>query len=85
MLVTRVDPASFADDIGIQPNDVVTEINRQPVRTVADLQRIQATLKSGMSVAFRALHPIGPAASLGARGRTPSWQPIFPAGTLPRK
>ena len=82
VLVTRVDPTSFADDIGLQPNDVVTEINRQPVRTVADLQRIQATLKPGVSVAFRALRPTG---ALGGRGRTPSWQPIFPAGTLPRK
>ena len=79
VLVTRVDPTSFADDIGLQPNDVVTEINRQPVRTVADLQRIQATLKPGVSVAFRALRPTG------ARGRAASWQPIFPAGTLPRK
>lgn len=82
VLVTRVDPTSFADDIGLAPNDVVTEINRQPVKTVADLQRIQATLKPGVSVAFRALRPAG---GLGARGRTPSWQPIFPAGTLPRK
>jgi serine protease Do len=79
VLVTRVDPTSFADDIGLQPNDVVTEINRQPVRTVADLQRIQATLKPGVSVAFRALR------ATGVRGRTASWQPIFPAGTLPRK
>ena len=85
VLVTRVDPTSFAEDIGLQPNDVVTEINRQPVKTVADLQRIQGTLKPGVSVAFRALRPAGPAATLGARSRTPSWQPIFPAGTLPRK
>jgi len=79
VLVTRVDPTSFAEDIGLQPNDVVTEINRQPVRTVADLQRIQATLKPGASVAFRVLR------ATGARGRAATWQPIFPAGTLPRK
>jgi serine protease Do len=82
VLVTRVDPTSFADDIGIQPNDVVTEINRQPVKTVADLQRIQTTLKPGASVAFRVLRPAG---SLTARNRTLAWQPFFPAGTLPRK
>jgi serine protease Do len=82
VLVTRVDPASFGEDIGLAPNDVVTEINRQPVKTVADLQRIQGTLKPGVSVAFRALRP---ASGLGARSRRPSWQPIFPAGTLPRK
>jgi serine protease Do len=85
VLVTRVDPTSFGDDIGLAPNDVVTEINRQPVKTVADLQRIQATLKPGMSVAFRALRPVGAAGGLGARGRTPTWQPIFPAGPLPRR
>jgi serine protease Do len=82
VLVTKVDPTSFADDIGLAPNDVVTEINRQPVKTVADLQRIQATLKPGVGVAFRALRPAG---SLGGRGRTLTWQPIFRSGTLPRK
>ena len=82
VVVTRVDPASFGEDIGLAPNDVVTEINRQPVKTVADLQRIQATLKPGVSVAFRALRPMPSAV---ARNRAPSWQPIFPAGTLPRK
>ena len=82
IVVTRVDPTSFGDDIGLAPNDIVTEINRQPVKTVADLQRIQATLKPGVSVAFRALRPMP---SAGARNRTASWQPIFPAGTLPRK
>jgi serine protease Do len=82
VLVTRVDPASFADDIGLAPNDVVTEINRQPVKTVADLQRLQGALKPGMSVAFRAMRPL-PGSGRGRAATT--WQSIFPAGTLPKK
>jgi serine protease Do len=80
VLVTRVDPASFADDIGIQPGDVITSVNREPVASVDDLRRIQATLKPGDVVAFRVLRPAG---RTGTRGRT--WNTFFPAGTLPQK
>jgi len=80
VLVTRVDPASFADDIGIQPGDVITSVNRKPVASVDDLRRIQATLKPGDVVAFRVLRPAG---RTGTRGRT--WNTFFPAGTLPQK
>jgi serine protease Do len=81
VLVTRVDPASFADDIGIQPGDVITSVNREPVRSVDDLRRIQATLKPGSVVAFRVLRP---AARAGGRGGR-TWNTFFPAGTLPQK
>jgi serine protease Do len=38
LLVTDVDPAGPAGEAGIRENDVIEEVNRQPVRTVADLQ-----------------------------------------------
>jgi S1-C subfamily serine protease len=80
VLVTRVDPASFADDIGIQPGDVITSVNREPVRSVDDLRRIQATLKPGSVVAFRVLRPAPRAGGRGGR----TWNTFFPAGTLPQ-
>ncbi len=76
VLVSTVEPGSFADDIGLQKNDVIQSINRQPVSTVDDVKRIQNSLKTGDSVAFRVMR------SGGVRGGG-TWQPIYLAGTLP--
>jgi serine protease Do len=67
-------PGSFAEDIGLLPDDVITAINRQAVKSVDDVKRIQATLKPGDAVAFRVLRK--------SRGQQ-EWQPVFLAGTLP--
>ena len=77
VLVTAVDPGSFADDVGLQPNDVITAINRQPVGNVDSVQKLQASLKPGQPVAFRVLR-----GARTARGEM-LWQPLFVAGTLP--
>src|ERR1043166_3688058 len=37
LLVTRVDPTSVAADAGIRQGDLIQEVNRQPVRTFAEL------------------------------------------------
>jgi serine protease Do len=73
VLITEVLPASFAEDIGLAQKMVLLSINRQPVNSVEDVRRIQATLKPGDAVAFRVL----------AQGRTGEWTPAFVAGTLP--
>jgi len=36
LLVTRVDPASSAADAGVRPGDLIEEVNRLPVKTVAE-------------------------------------------------
>ncbi len=82
VVVESVEPASFADDIGIRPGDVITAVNKQPVNSVADLRRIQSGLKPGDAVAFRVLRPSGRAAG---RGRGREWTPLYLAGTLPRE
>lgn len=79
VLVTAVTPGSFAEDVGVVPRDVITAINRQPVSSMDDVQRLQAKLKPGDAVAFRVMR--------GVRGQAPRpaetlWQPIFLAGTL---
>jgi S1-C subfamily serine protease len=37
MVITRVDPAGAAAEAGIQAGDVITQVNRQAVRSAADL------------------------------------------------
>ena len=55
VLVTDVDPASFADDLGFGRGDVVTEINREPISSVDDYKRAVAKLKPGTNVVFKVL------------------------------
>lgn len=78
VMVTRVETGSFADDIGLRENDVITSINRQPVSSVDDIKRIQSTLKSGDPVAFRVARGL-PA----PRGREMEWRPFYLVGRLP--
>ncbi len=73
--VEEVEPNSFADDIGLKPNDVLTDINRNPINSTADVKRVQATLKPGDAVAFRVLRR--------EHGNQGPYIPTFVAGTLP--
>lgn len=77
--VTKVEPDSFAEEIGVREGDILTSINRQPVTSVDDVRKIQTTLKPGDPVAFRILRG-GPAPGR----RAPQWFPTFLAGTLPK-
>jgi len=74
VLISDVVPGSFAEDIGMVAKDVLTAINRQPVKSVDDVKRIQSTLKPGDAVAFRVLR--------STRSQQ-DWQAVFLAGTLP--
>jgi serine protease Do len=47
VIVSRVEPMSPAFDAQMQPGQVLREINRQPVRSVADFDRIVAAARSG--------------------------------------
>ena len=74
VLVTQVEPGSFADDdLHLQSNDIIVEINRQPVTSADELKRIQNSLKPGDAVAFKIMRA----------GRNQEWVPLFLAGTLP--
>lgn len=79
VMVTRVEPDSFADEIGMNERDIIVSINRQPVSTVEDIRRIQGTLKPGDAVAIRVFRSVG-------AGRTRAqYQGLFLAGTLPNE
>ena len=52
VLVTEVEPASFAEDIGFSPGDVISEVNGQSVTSVEDYRKavmqIEARRKRGV-------------------------------------
>ena len=74
--VVSVEPGSFAEDINLQPGDVVVSINRQAVSNTDELKRLQGNLKPGDPVQFRVMRRVG------GRNST-DWQQAFVAGTLP--
>jgi serine protease Do len=73
VIVQDVKGGSFADDVGLTRGDVVLEINKQPVNTAEDFDRVQSGLKSGQDVVFL----------VRQRGSGRNDGTIFLAGTLP--
>ncbi len=80
VVVTSVDPESFAEDIGLQEKDVIISINRQPVTSVEDVRKIQTRLQAGDAVAFHVMRPAGK----NPNG-TPRWSSFYVPGTLPKQ
>jgi serine protease Do len=81
MVVTRVEPNSFAADIGMIDRDIITSIDRKPINSVDDIKKIQSTLKPGDPVVFRVVRSF-PGARRTA-GNTPNTQVLWLPGTLP--
>ena len=75
VLVTKVEPASFADDIGMSDNDIIVAINRKPISGIDDIRNIQGGLKPGDDVAFKVMRRIP--------GRE-DWVANYLAGVLPK-
>jgi len=72
VIITEVEPASFAEDIGLLPNDIIVSINRRPVVDVSDVGRLRAELEAGDDVAFKVMR------------RSPGgWTPQYLAGVVP--
>ena len=49
-IVADVDRGSAAANAGIQPNDVIVEVNRQPVANVSQVTRALQTAQAGRPV-----------------------------------
>ena len=77
VLITEVERGSFADDIGLRPNDIVVAINRKPVKRIADIEGAQKGLQAGDDVAVKVMRRI-----IGTRGQV-GWTPQYLAGVLP--
>ena len=72
VVITEVEPASFAEDIGLLPNDVIVSINRRPVTTVAEVRKLREELQAGDDVAFKVM-----------RRSSGGWTPQYLAGVVP--
>jgi len=73
VIVSDVEPTSFAEDINFLRGDVIVEINHVPVANLADYKREIAKLKPGEDVLFKVVHPDG----------TGQQFTVFRAGTIP--
>ncbi len=73
VLVVDVDPASFADDLGFNRGDVITEINREPISSIDDYKKAVGKLKPGENVVFKVLQ----------RGDNEHTLTVFLSGVVP--
>ncbi|HVB35277.1 MAG TPA: Do family serine endopeptidase [Patescibacteria group bacterium] len=53
IIVRAIEPTSFADDAGFRPGDLIVAINRKPVYTVSDFQRVLSKTKPGQDLLFK--------------------------------
>jgi serine protease Do len=72
VLVESVKPGSFGDQINLAQGQVIIAVNRQPVTSVAEFNRIIAALKPGDDVAFQWMDP-----------QNPNGGSMYAGGTLP--
>ena len=66
-VIEQVTPGSPADNAGLQPGEVITEVNRQPVHSAADVQKALSSVAKGADAlvliwsnagsTFRVMHP----------------------------
>jgi serine protease Do len=57
VMVSTVEDGSFAEDIDLEPGDIILALNRHPVASPDDLKKIAGSLKSGDAVAFLVVRP----------------------------
>ena len=87
IVIASVETDTFASELGLIDNDIVESINRQPVDSVDDINKIRGTLRPGDAVAF---HVYRPRPGIQARGKSrssgataSSAASIYLAGTVP--
>jgi serine protease Do len=73
VLVSGVEPGSFADDVQFVAGDVIAEVNNQSVTTVDDYRKVVSNLKPGENVVFRVLR----------RSNTDRAMVVFLSGVVP--
>jgi serine protease Do len=55
VLVSEVEPTSFADDVGFAQGDVISQVNDQSITSVDDYRKSISKLKPGENVVFKVL------------------------------
>jgi serine protease Do len=74
VLVSGVDPATFAEDITFHQGEVIVEVNRVPVNNMTDYRREISKLRPGSDVLFKVMASDG----------TGQVYTLFHAGTIPQ-
>jgi serine protease Do len=52
VVITAVEPGSVADDAGLQPGDIIREINRHPIRNLSDYKKAAEGVARDRTVLF---------------------------------
>ncbi len=73
-VVTEVEPASFAEDIGFSRGDVIVEVNHVAITSLADYKAQMAKLKPGDDVLFKIARRQDTVLTLFLAGAVPSPQ-----------
>jgi serine protease Do len=73
VVVTEVEPASFAEDVGFLRGDVITEINHAAINTLNDYRKEVGQLKTGQDVLYK----------VARRGDNDRVLTLFLAGAVP--
>jgi len=73
VIVQDVKPGGFADNVGVSRGDVILEINKQPVNSETDFNKLQSQLKAGQDVVML----------VRPRGLGPNAGTVFMGGSLP--
>ena len=55
VIVSEVEPASFAEDIEFARGDIIVEVNHTPVANLNEYRREVARLKPGQDVLFKVI------------------------------
>ena len=73
VVVSEFEPASFAEDLGFERGEVITEINHTPINSLVDYKREMARLQPGQDVLFK----------VARRGDNDRVLTLFLAGAVP--
>jgi serine protease Do len=75
VIVSEVDPASFAEDVGFTRGDVIVEINHVPISGLSDYKQEMGKVKPGQDILFKVLR----------RADTDNPLTLFLAGVVPEE
>ena len=74
VFVATVEPGSFAEDLGLMPNDIIVTMNRRPVDSGEDVEDFWSRLEADEDVAIKIM-----------RANRGEWVAVYLAGVVPAR
>jgi serine protease Do len=59
VVVTQVEPGSFAEELGFNPRHIIVEINREPIASLSEYRNAISRVKPGQSIMFKVMERAG--------------------------